>query len=61
MAAIFQSCEDLKVDKRVSSLAVPLAVTLNRDGTTVFLSAACLFLAHMNNVPLQAGQIVMIW
>ncbi len=61
MAAILQSCEELKVDKRVSSLAVPLAVTLNRDGTAVFLSAACFFLAHMNNVSLQAGQMVMAW
>ncbi len=61
MPAVFEACEDLKVDKRVSSLAVPVAVTLNREGSAIFISICCLFLAQINNVSLQAGQMVMVW
>ena len=58
--AIFESCDKLRVDKRVSAVAVPLAVTLNREGSALFVSVVCLFLAQISSVALNMGQYILM-
>ena len=58
--AIFESCDKLLVDKRVSAVAVPLAVTLNREGSALFVSVVCLFLAQISSVGLNMGQYILM-
>ncbi len=61
MPAIFEACDELHVDRRVSSVAVPLGVSLNRGGSAVFICVCSLFLAQINQIELHAGQVTLIW
>ncbi|KAL8572800.1 hypothetical protein ACOMHN_024976 [Nucella lapillus] len=49
------------VDPRVIRFVVPLASSINRDGTCAFITNGCIFIAQLNDLPLDAAQIVMIW
>ncbi len=60
MPAVFECADRLGVSKRVSSITVPLGVTLNRDGSALFIVLVCFFFAQMANVVLNVGQIVLL-
>ncbi|XP_041108896.1 neutral amino acid transporter A-like [Polyodon spathula] len=48
------------VDKRISRFVLPIGATVNMDGAAIFQSIAAVFIAQLNNVELNAGQIFTI-
>ncbi|OXA64581.1 excitatory amino acid transporter [Folsomia candida] len=52
--------EKAKVDPRVSHFVVPIGVTVNMDGTALFISIASIFIAQMNQIDLSIGSYVNI-
>lgn len=48
------------VDKRISRFILPIGATVNMDGAAIFQCMAAVFIAQINNVELNAGQIFTI-
>ncbi|MGH0159495.1 UNVERIFIED_CONTAM: hypothetical protein FKN15_040720 [Acipenser sinensis] len=48
------------VDKRISRFILPIGATVNMDGAAIFQCIAAVFIAQLNNVELNAGQIFTI-
>ena len=44
-----------KVDPRISKFVLPIGATVNMDGTALFVTVAFIFIAQMNDIPLNAG------
>merc|ERR1719309_1415089 len=47
--------ENNRVDPRISKFDLPIGATVNMDGTALFVTIASIFIAQMNNIPLNAG------
>ncbi|GCC23419.1 excitatory amino acid transporter 3 [Chiloscyllium punctatum] len=57
----FRCAEDKnKVDKRITRFVLPVGATINMDGTALYEAVAAIFIAQLNDYPLDAGQIVTI-
>ncbi|KAI1240408.1 hypothetical protein IHE44_0008830 [Lamprotornis superbus] len=52
--------ENNKVDKRISRFILPIGATVNMDGAAIFQCMAAVFIAQLNNVDLNPGQIFTI-
>uniref|UniRef100_UPI00315B401A Neutral amino acid transporter B(0) n=1 Tax=Homo sapiens TaxID=9606 RepID=UPI00315B401A len=52
--------ENNGVDKRISRFILPIGATVNMDGAAIFQCVAAVFIAQLNNVPLNFGQIITI-
>uniref|UniRef100_A0A8C9VPQ9 Amino acid transporter n=1 Tax=Scleropages formosus TaxID=113540 RepID=A0A8C9VPQ9_SCLFO len=52
--------ENNGVDKRISRFILPIGATVNMDGAAIFQCVAAVFIAQLNNVQLDAGQIFTI-
>ncbi|XP_039424476.1 LOW QUALITY PROTEIN: neutral amino acid transporter A [Corvus cornix cornix] len=52
--------ENNRVDKRISRFILPIGATVNMDGAAIFQCMATVFIAQLNNVDLNAGQIFTI-
>eukprot|EP00062_Callorhinchus_milii_P007901 gi/632950031/ref/XP_007890496.1/ PREDICTED: neutral amino acid transporter A [Callorhinchus milii] len=52
--------ENNGIDKRICRFVLPIGATVNMDGAAIFQSAAAVFIAQMNDVTLDAGQIFTI-
>ncbi|XP_043938589.1 excitatory amino acid transporter 2 isoform X3 [Protopterus annectens] len=52
--------ENLKIDKRVTRFVLPVGATINMDGTALYEAVAAIFIAQMNGVILDAGEIVTV-
>ncbi|XP_074662813.1 excitatory amino acid transporter-like isoform X2 [Tubulanus polymorphus] len=52
--------ENLGIDKRVTHFVLPVGATINMDGTALYEAIAAIFIAQMNGVYLDAGQIVTV-
>eukprot|EP00092_Neocalanus_flemingeri_P000746 GFUD01000790.1.p1 GENE.GFUD01000790.1~~GFUD01000790.1.p1 ORF type:complete len:335 (+),score=67.34 GFUD01000790.1:137-1006(+) len=51
----FRCMEKNRVDPRISKFVLPIGATVNMDGTALFVTVASIFIAQMNNIPLNAG------
>ncbi|XP_068042476.1 neutral amino acid transporter A [Anomalospiza imberbis] len=52
--------ENNGVDKRISRFILPIGATVNMDGAAIFQCMAAVFIAQLNNVDLNPGQIFTI-
>ncbi|XP_067105787.1 excitatory amino acid transporter 3-like isoform X1 [Osmerus mordax] len=52
--------ENNHVDKRITRFVLPVGATINMDGTALYEAVAAIFIAQINNYPLDVGQIVTI-
>eukprot|EP00079_Xenopus_tropicalis_P037457 XP_017951228.1 PREDICTED: excitatory amino acid transporter 2-like [Xenopus tropicalis] len=52
--------ENLKIDKRVTRFVLPIGATINMDGTALYEAVAAIFIAQMNDVSLDGGQIATV-
>ena len=52
--------ENNKVDPRISKFVLPIGATINMDGTALFVTTASIFIAQMNNIPLDGGQLATV-
>ncbi|XP_070787305.1 excitatory amino acid transporter 2 [Pituophis catenifer annectens] len=52
--------ENLGIDKRVTRFVLPVGATINMDGTALYEAVAAIFIAQMNGIILDAGQIVTV-
>ncbi|KAL4641417.1 neutral amino acid transporter A [Arapaima gigas] len=52
--------ENNGVDKRISRFILPIGATVNMDGAAIFQCVAAVFIAQLNDVQLNAGQIFTI-
>ena len=60
MPLALKSLERAGVDKRISKFVVPIGATVNMDGTAMFVTVASVFIAQMNNMPLNGADYVTI-
>lgn len=60
MPIALKSLERAGVDKRISKFVVPIGATVNMDGTALFVTVAAIFIAQLNDLPLNAGDYVTI-
>ncbi|KAF5906580.1 inactive serine protease PAMR1-like isoform X1, partial [Clarias magur] len=52
--------ENLGIDKRVTRFVLPVGATINMDGTALYEAVAAIFIAQMNGIKLDPGQIVTV-
>uniref|UniRef100_A0A674M9N9 Amino acid transporter n=1 Tax=Takifugu rubripes TaxID=31033 RepID=A0A674M9N9_TAKRU len=52
--------ENNGVDKRISRFILPIGATVNMDGAAIFQCIAAVFIAQLNNIELNGGQIFTI-
>lgn len=52
--------ENNGVDKRVTRFVLPVGATINMDGTALYEALAALFIAQVNNMDMNFGQILTI-
>ncbi|XP_048876328.1 excitatory amino acid transporter 1-like [Brienomyrus brachyistius] len=57
----FKCLEEInKVDKRVTRFVLPVGATINMDGTALYEALAAIFIAQVNNMDMNFGQIITI-
>ena len=55
------ACEERnKIDKRVARFVIPFCVTLNADGSALYITSAAIFIAQFTGVEVGASDIIII-
>lgn len=49
-----------KVDIRVAKFVAPIGATINMDGTALYEAVAAIFIAQVNGIPLDVGQVITV-
>ncbi|XP_023933109.1 excitatory amino acid transporter 3 [Lingula anatina] len=58
MPFLFKCCEEeCKIDNRVTKFVLPIAVTINRDGSVMFIMIAAMFIAQTYGMTIGAGEV----
>ncbi|XP_072127441.1 excitatory amino acid transporter 2-like [Mobula birostris] len=52
--------ENLHIDRRVTRFVLPIGATINMDGTALYEAVAAIFIAQMNGIMLDPGQIITV-
>jgi solute carrier family 1 (high affinity glutamate transporter) protein 2 len=52
--------ENNGIDKRVTRFVLPVGATVNMDGTALYEAVAAIFIAQMNGIHLDAGQVITV-
>lgn len=52
--------ENLDIDKRVTRFVLPVGATVNMDGTALYEAVAAIFIAQMNNIQFNFGEVVIV-
>ncbi|XP_051898789.1 excitatory amino acid transporter 2-like [Pristis pectinata] len=52
--------ENLHIDRRVTRFVLPIGATINMDGTALYEAVAAIFIAQMNGIILDPGQVVTV-
>ena len=52
--------ENLKLDPRVTRFVLPVGATINMDGTALYEAVAPIFIAQMNGIHLNIGQVIAV-
>ncbi|XP_030643601.1 excitatory amino acid transporter 3-like [Chanos chanos] len=52
--------ENNHIDKCITRFMLPIGATINMDGTALYEAVAAIFIAQLNNYPLDIGQIITI-
>merc|ERR1711974_510953 len=56
----FRCMQKNKVDPRITKFVMPIGATVNMDGTALFVTVASVFIAQLNNIPLNVADYVTI-
>ncbi|ELT91366.1 hypothetical protein CAPTEDRAFT_224146 [Capitella teleta] len=52
--------ENNGIDKRVTRFVLPVGATINMDGTALYEAVAAIFIAQMNGIHLDAGEVITV-
>ncbi|UYV68772.1 SLC1A2 [Cordylochernes scorpioides] len=52
--------ENNHIDKRVTRFVLPVGATVNMDGTALYEAVAAIFIAQMNGITLDAGEVIAV-
>ena len=52
--------ENNGIDKRVTRFVLPVGATVNMDGTALYEAVAAIFIAQMNGIYLDVGQVITV-
>ncbi|MFI3268770.1 MAG: dicarboxylate/amino acid:cation symporter [Rikenellaceae bacterium] len=52
--------EDLKIPQNITSFTLPMGVTINMDGTSIYLAVTVVFISQVMNIDLSAGQLLLL-
>ncbi|XP_077993430.1 excitatory amino acid transporter-like [Glandiceps talaboti] len=57
---VLNACERIGMNPKVYDFVVPLSINFKKDGSAVFITCSCLWLAQTDGVALTAGNVVSI-
>ena len=52
--------ENVGVDKRITRFVLPVGATVNMDGTALYEAVAAIFIAQMNGIDLNIGEVITV-